>query len=67
MLITLDKDFGDLIVRDGRPHAGLLRLVVDSVVEQSQMIFDAIRLHPADVEAGSLVTVEEDRIRVRPK
>lgn len=31
ILVTLDNDFGDLIVRDGHPHAGLRRLVTDSV------------------------------------
>jgi len=66
VLVTLDKDFGDLIVRDGRPHAGLLRLVTESVHEQTPMIRDAIQKHENDLLAGSIVTVEEDRIRVRP-
>jgi predicted nuclease of predicted toxin-antitoxin system len=66
VLVTLDKDFGDLIVRDGHPHAGLLRLVTDSVHLQLSMIFDAIDRHGHDLIAGAIVTVEEDRIRVRP-
>ena len=27
VLVTLDKDFGTLAFRDGRPHSGILRLV----------------------------------------
>jgi predicted nuclease of predicted toxin-antitoxin system len=66
VLVTLDKDFGDLIVRDRRPHAGLLRLVTDSVHQQASMVRDAIARHEADLLAGAIVTVEEDHIRVRP-
>jgi predicted nuclease of predicted toxin-antitoxin system len=66
ILVTLDKDFGDLIVRDGQPHAGLLRLVTDSVHDQISMILEAIDRHGDDLLAGAIVTVEEDRIRVRP-
>jgi predicted nuclease of predicted toxin-antitoxin system len=66
ILATLDKDFGDLIVRDGHPHAGLLRLVTDSVHDQVSMILEAIDRHANDLLSGAIVTVEEDRIRVRP-
>jgi predicted nuclease of predicted toxin-antitoxin system len=66
ILVTLDKDFGDLIVRDGHPHAGLLRLVTDSVELQTPMVLEALAKHGDDLLAGAIVTVEEDRIRVRP-
>ena len=65
ILVTLDKDFGDLIVRDGHPHVGLLRLVTDSVHLQAPMVIDAIDRYGADLIAGAIVTVEDDRIRVR--
>lgn len=66
ILVTLDKDFGDLIVRDGHPHAGLLRLVTDSVRLQVPMVLDAIDRYGGALLDGAIVTVEEDRIRVRP-
>ena len=66
ILVTLDKDFGDLIVRDGYPHAGLPRPVSDSVRLQASMALDALARHGDDLLAGAIVTVEEDRIRVRP-
>jgi predicted nuclease of predicted toxin-antitoxin system len=67
ILVTLDKDFGDLIVRDGEPHSGLLRIVAKSVRDQLPMILDAFDRHAADLAAEAIVTVEEDRIRVRPR
>jgi predicted nuclease of predicted toxin-antitoxin system len=66
ILVTLDKDFGDLIMRDGHPHAGLLRIVTDSVRLQATMALEALEHHGDDLLAGAIVTVEEDRIRVRP-
>ena|SRR5581483_332041 len=66
VLVTLDKDFSDLIVRDRRPHADLLRLVTESVHQQTPMVRDAIAKHEADLLAGAIVTVEENHIRVRP-
>jgi predicted nuclease of predicted toxin-antitoxin system len=66
ILVTLDKDFGTLIVRDGHPHSGLLRLVTDSVDLQTSMVLNAIQRFGTDLLSGSIVTVEEDHIRVRP-
>ena len=66
ILVTLDKDFGDLIVRDGHPHAGLLRLVTVSVHSQASMALEAIDRFGSELLGGAIVTVEEDRIRVRP-
>ncbi len=35
VLVTLDKDFGELAVRYDLPHSGILRLVATPVVEQA--------------------------------
>jgi len=66
VLVTLDKDFGDLIVHRRHPHAGMLRIVTESVHKQIWMIRDAIAKHHDDLLNGCIVTVEEDHIRVRP-
>lgn len=65
ILVTLDKDFGDLAVRQRQPHAGLLRLVPPEVDRHASLILEALELHGDDLLAGAIVTVEEDRIRVR--
>jgi predicted nuclease of predicted toxin-antitoxin system len=37
VLVTLDKDFGELVVVQDRPHAGIIRLVGFTAGEQGPM------------------------------
>ena len=37
VLVTLDKDFGELAIVRGRPHAGIVRLVGVTVGEQARV------------------------------
>ena len=41
-------------------------LVTDSVHLQASMVLEALARYGDDLLAGAIVTVEEDRIRVRP-
>lgn len=65
ILVTLDKDFGELAVLHGMPHAGIVRLVNWSAVEQSGVCIRALNLYGAELQAGALVTAEQGRFRVR--
>ena len=67
VLITRDKDFGELIFRDKEPHNGLLRLAGKmSYAEQIARILAALANHSADLEHRAVVTVDIDSIRVSP-
>lgn len=66
VLITLDKDFGELAVAFGRPHSGLVRLVGLSAREQGPMCVDILTRYADEITAGAIVTVEPGRIRIRP-
>ena len=66
VLVTLDKDFGELAVIKGYPHSGILRLVGFSAKQQATICALAIKLHGAELEAGAIVTAEPGRFRVRP-
>jgi predicted nuclease of predicted toxin-antitoxin system len=66
VLITLDKDFGDLAVLRGLPHAGILRLVDIAAKRQAAISLQVIALHAAELESGALITAEPGRIRIRP-
>jgi predicted nuclease of predicted toxin-antitoxin system len=67
ILITRDKDFGEIIFRDGAPHSGLLRLAGKmNYAEQSDRTLAALTGHAADPERGCVVTVDADSIRVSP-
>ncbi len=65
ILITRDKDFGDLIFRDGEPHSGLLRIAGEmKYAEQLDRALTALRAHAAELEGHAVVTVDSERIRV---
>jgi predicted nuclease of predicted toxin-antitoxin system len=65
VLVTLDKDFGELAVLRGLPHAGILRLVGLSALQQANVTLQVVEAHAADLAAGAFITAEGDRIRVR--
>lgn len=65
ILLTLDADFGDLAVRDHRPHAGMMRLVGIAATAQADVILHIIADFERELLAGAIVTVRRDRIRIR--
>ena len=67
ILVTLDKDFGELAIVKGLPHAGIVRLGGIRARDQGPVAAQAIELHGEPLAAGAIVTVEADRIRVRSK
>jgi predicted nuclease of predicted toxin-antitoxin system len=66
VLITLDKDFGELAVLKGQPHCGILRLVDLGAHEQVEVCLHVIEHLGSELVAGSLVTATRERVRVRP-
>jgi predicted nuclease of predicted toxin-antitoxin system len=65
ILVTLDKDFGELVVLKQRPHSGVLRLVGMRTSEHSRVCRTALDIYQAELTQGALVTVEPGRVRVR--
>lgn len=66
VLVTLDKDFGELAIVRGLPHAGILRLVNLPARQQG---FEAARLlarYGDELRSGAIVTVDTRKVRVRP-
>ncbi len=66
ILITLDKDFGELAIVFGRPHSGIVRLVNHSSLQQAQACLRILALHGSTLQAGAIVTAEPGRLRIRP-
>ena len=66
VLVTLDKDFGELAIVLGHPHSGIIRLVGFRAREQALACLRVLELHGAELQKGALVTVKPDRIRIRP-
>ena len=65
VLVTLDKDFGELAIVRGLPHAGIVRLVGLSALQQAELVQRVLGTHGADLAAGAIVTAEAGRLRVR--
>lgn len=66
VLVTLDRDFGELAIVYGRPHAGIVRLVNLPARQQAPACRDVLRRFAEELSAGAIVTVEPDRLRIRP-
>lgn len=66
VLITADKDFGDLIYVLGMPHPAVIRLVNVPVKEQGKILLTIIEKHKVDIENKAIITADRFRIRIRP-
>ncbi len=64
IVITIDKDFGELIYRDRQPHAGLIRLPDVSPFQRIDMVEEIISRYPQELENRAIVTVRGESIRV---
>lgn len=65
VLVTLDKDFGELAIVRGLPHAGILRLVGLSALQQAEVTLRVLAAHGGDLAGGAIVTAEANRLRLR--
>jgi predicted nuclease of predicted toxin-antitoxin system len=65
VLITLDKDFGELAIRVGHAHAGILRLLEMPLSRQSAICRTVLESYANDLQAGALVVASPGRVRIR--
>jgi predicted nuclease of predicted toxin-antitoxin system len=66
ILITLDKDFGELAIVRGHPHGGIVRLVGIAARQQAAVCDHALMAHGGELLAGAIITAEPGRLRIRP-
>jgi len=66
VLITRDRDFGELIVNQQLPHQGVifLRLRLLSLANQTSRVGFVLAHHQADLQAGEFLVVTDSRVRV---
>ncbi len=65
VVVTLDKDFGELAVAFGRAQAGIVRVVDVRHSEQAALCVGLLERHGADLARGAIVTAEPGRVRIR--
>jgi|SRR3989344_8313648 len=67
ILITSDKDFGELVFKEKQPHTGVILLRLDD--ESSSNKIKALKFALPKYVAGNFIVVEEKdgKFRTRPK
>jgi predicted nuclease of predicted toxin-antitoxin system len=65
VLVTLDKDFGELAVFYGMSHCGILRLVNISARQQAAVCLRVFAAHESELATGAIITAEPGRLRIR--
>ncbi|MBC8420548.1 MAG: DUF5615 family PIN-like protein [Proteobacteria bacterium] len=65
ILVTLDKDFGEMAIVREMPHSGIIRLVNFGAREQGVVCLRVINMYGNELQRGALVTAEPGRLRIR--
>jgi predicted nuclease of predicted toxin-antitoxin system len=65
VLVTLDKDFGELAVLPQIPHAGIVRPVGVSAQAEANACLRVFEFHAAELLAGAIIAVTPGRLRIR--
>lgn len=66
ILITLDKDFGELAIVKDSAHCGIVRIINVSLKQQAAVCLRVLELHGEELRAGAIATAEPGWVRVRP-
>jgi predicted nuclease of predicted toxin-antitoxin system len=66
VLVTLDKDFGELAIRCNLPHCGIVRLVNISARQQGNVCQQILARYGDDLTHAAIITVDLGRVRIRP-
>jgi len=63
-LITLDTDFGQLVYLDRVSHSGIIRLPDVPSERRIKLMEALLREHSQDLDAGAIITIKGERVRV---
>ena len=66
ILVTLDKDFGELAIVRKLPHSGIVRLVDISARKQAKVCELVLASYGDELLRGAIVTAEPGRLRIHP-
>ena len=64
-LVTEDKDFGELVFVQNRPHGPVIRVVDLTVDEQVQAMGELLEQHAHELTGAVIVTITRGRVRIR--
>ncbi|MCZ7616324.1 MAG: DUF5615 family PIN-like protein [Ignavibacterium sp.] len=66
VIITMDKDFGELVFNSKRPHAGILLLRMENAGWQQKIdvLLEIFNTHSKDI-AGNFSVYHDKKLRIR--
>jgi len=65
ILVTLDKDFGELAILKGMPHAGVIRLTGFRASQMAGVIHHLLSSYLEELKEGAIISATPDRVRIR--
>ena len=65
VLVTLDKDFGELAIVREQPHSGILRLVGIAARRQAITCQQVLDTHGDQLRSSAIITAGYGRLRIR--
>lgn len=65
ILVTLDKDFGELAIVKGMPHRGIIRIIGHSAAEQGNVCARILHKYSSELKSNPLITVDRIKVRIR--
>lgn len=65
ILVTADKDFGELVFAFNMPCPAIIRLVNIPAKEQGKILLKALSKYQTDINKKSLLTIERFRVRIK--
>lgn len=66
VVVTEDKDFGELVFLRGLSHPGIVRLCGMTPMERADSMRTLIERHAQALDEGAIIVVSRERVRVRP-
>lgn len=65
VLVTADKDFGEVVFVFRQPHPTIIRLVDVRAKEQGRMILGMVQRYGPEFGRHPLITAERSRVRIK--
>ncbi|UCH98117.1 MAG: DUF5615 family PIN-like protein [Candidatus Aminicenantes bacterium] len=65
VLVTADKDFGELVFLKKMPCPTIIRLVNIPAKLQGKILLRLIQSYKREIEEGAIITVDKYRVRIR--
>lgn len=64
ILVTLDKDFGQIVFVDKVSHCGVVRLPDVPAAKRIALLQKLLHAHPQELADGAILTIRGERVRI---